>query len=312
MYPRHWRFRREPLRAYQVQSDVSLKDFASSKDKDRYQSLRLGYVAVMGKTLKAAHSHERMKLVHLSLQIVSIEDKAVRGLDKVKATVLKMRHGRLALASTSLEPTSPDEVLCHGPALLCKLRAVVTGAMRKFKVAFHHCHHKMGHHMFGHRHHHNHHNHHGHDMTHHDKPQNGKPCKHHQGMTHGTPALVAPHVASDVAGAPHGQAPDFDDRHHAMHSLVRVTMHAMLLTLIGVVAGMVASAMGMLIGHIVVSLWRRFYRSRNGGAYSSVAHEEDGSSEFGSDGPAEEKPFLDDDGLPAYEAKDAVEIVEKN
>ena len=328
MYPRRWHFRRRPLRAYQVESDVSLKEFTSSQDKDRYQSLRLGYMAVMEKKVKAAHSSERMQLVYLSLKIISIEDKPVRGLDKVKSTVLKMRDGRLALASAKLEATSPDEDQCNGPVLLCKFRAIVMGGMRKFRIAFHRCHRKMGHHMFGHRHHPHHY--HAHGTTHHDKAQHAKPCrqcqgmthrkpcKHRQGTTHGMPAPPPPHVASDVNGAPlppvapHGQASEFHDRHPAMHSFVRVAMHATLLTLIGVVAGMVASALGMLIGHIVVSLWRRFYRSRNGGAYSSVALEEDGSGDFGSDGPADEKPFLDDDSLPAYEAKDAVEVVEKN
>lgn len=323
LYPSLPLFPPQPILAKQVESDVSLADFRTSEaeKESAYKAVRLGFVSVVEKTVDAAQNTDKAELMTLEFQVASLEDKPVHGLEKIKVTMLKTKEGQLGIARVDLEPAAPENrfgqgLRCHAPPILCKLKALMMGGLLRAKMALHRCHHHMRLPVFGfHRH---------HNMHHHG----GKPCRHHHGMHRGMPhsmpglPVVAPmphlevipvNVATidDQMHHLHLEHPHHHQGHHFTSTVARMVMHILVPVLIGVAAGMTASLVGMIVGQVVVVLWRRFYR-RNGGRYSSVTQEEDGSIDDGaSDGPADEKPFLDEEGLPAYDVNEAVEIVEK-
>ena len=68
--------------------------------------------------------------------------------------------------------------------------------------------------------------------------------------------------------------------------------------LVGVVVGMTASAIGMLVGQLVVFLWMKYRRSGRQGAYEAVQSDD-----------KEGLPAYEDEGLPAY-AEDMAVVVE--
>ena len=91
--------------------------------------------------------------------------------------------------------------------------------------------------------------------------------------------------------------------HHSTFARIarRFVFMVLIPVLVGIATGAVASALGLLVGHSIVSVWVRFRAGRKG-AYQHVeeAEEED-----------EDKEVVDKDGLPKYEDVEAVALEEK-
>ncbi len=333
LYPSHPLYPPQPIYAKQVEADESLVDIKTAGDDGEpdYQALRLGFVSVVEKTVDFAHVSDETEILRLDFQVSSLEDKAVDGLDKIKATVLKTPDGKLMIARVELEPSAPvaEGPRCTGPPILCKIKALMMGGIHKVKMAFHHC--KMALHQCKHKmmfalhrlHHHHHEENHHHGAMHHG----GKPCPHHPGMRHGVPgfgrfppiAFDAPVTAEPAPRVVHISIPEHHEfqnghsyKHRVIFTILRATMQTVAALLFGALIGMLVGFVGLAVGHIVVYAWR-LYRSRKAARYSTVAQEEthsdddDGDSEMA----AEDKPFLDAESLPAYEAHEEVEVLEK-
>lgn len=78
-----------------------------------------------------------------------------------------------------------------------------------------------------------------------------------------------------------------------LHAMTRIFRHVILPILIGVAAGMAASAVGMLVGQIIVLIWMR-YRRNGKGSYEKVEQVEEAR--------------VSEDGLPKYEELEGTEI----
>ncbi|KAI9882972.1 MAG: hypothetical protein M1823_005276 [Watsoniomyces obsoletus] len=315
----------EPVMASQIESSVSEADFInteSSSDKSPYSSVRLSYEAIV-RDIKSVNS--KADLITVTFKTLSLDGTSVSNkVDDVKATVIKTPEGKLLIVKVEKAAPSSHEDQCS-KSLLCRIKSVLRHRLHGLKRVMRGCGHKlrkmrlhlMGIHRGGHHHHH-------HMMT---------PTK--AVIAIPVPAAIIEHAhlptSTTTATSTDSKKPmDLEEvikdkkalakiresidkvsnkhrvyhHHHEMmtggsgswiHTVRRVAFGIFIPILIGVAAGMTASLLGMVVGQLLVMLWRRYYRQ--GKKYESVAQEEGSetdSESVVSDDAFEEKPFLDE------------------
>ncbi|KAL2010313.1 hypothetical protein VTN00DRAFT_6120 [Thermoascus crustaceus] len=199
-------------------------------------------------------------------------------LETVAMAVINTSEGQLYIARTEVEETGPDrlswkqcrgEPKCLRRLLFARLRALIAGAKaRMMRVA--------------------------------SRLPISKGC-------HGKPRLMQGHPSKHL---PDGERPPFwrhgglpHRPHHHMHhsgwerTFSRIVRFIVIPAVLGVLAGLVASAIGMLVGQVIVFLWHRYRRCGTDRSTSTV--------EYGTDTEKEalmaESP---DDLPPQYDEED--------
>lgn len=129
---------------------------------------------------------------------------------------------------------------------------------------------------------------------------------HANGPHHGPPGFPFPGPDGEPTFAPEDHPDRFGPSHHHHHAhhmhhggldrtISRVVRFIVIPAILGVLAGLAASALGMLVGQAVVFLWLRY---RRGGSQQSVSNEERGtvSEKQGlmADASDELPPYTDD------------------
>lgn len=206
-------------------------------------SVTLG--ASLGWQRKKTNKKTPMSLIIVDLQIIEILSGFVDGIPNIQIGLVHCPHtGRLRIADIRQTesqakkhvPLAKQLTEC-GESMMCKVRAFMLDKVRKMKS-----HMSMGHkgcakhHGMG--------GHHGHHM--------GGMGGHHGG--HGLPM---PH--GTVASKPH-----FKLREHSWSQLWNKFAHHILFPIgVGIVAGVSVSLVGMVIGTLLVGLWRVFIRGQS-------------------------------------------------
>ncbi|PYH41766.1 uncharacterized protein BP01DRAFT_418502 [Aspergillus saccharolyticus JOP 1030-1] len=212
-----------------------------------------------------------MDLVEVRFTVLDLDSHPVP-LDTVAVTLIHDSNtGELFMAKTEIEETTPDRgswAQCRGkPKCLRKLlfdrmRSLFAAAKARM-LDFtpgpkgHHCGQAHG----------SDHDHPPHHHHHHGEHDHGKPDP------EGFPGGFLPYPEMDGKGhhdfkghmgkfdGPHG--PHRHHHHHdrLAHTLHRVVRFIVVPAILGVLAGLAASALGMLVGQIVVFMWQRYRRS---------------------------------------------------
>ncbi|KAK4214108.1 hypothetical protein QBC37DRAFT_315135 [Rhypophila decipiens] len=215
-----------------------------------------------------------LELIQLDLQVIEVGDVFVKDIPNVRVKLIK-GDGKLMIGgvetTASQSPHTEGDQDGECTTLMCKWIAY---AQEKFK-----------------------------QMKNHVKP---KPCnknginkgwRYGHGGHHGGPAH-GPHHGHDN----YNQRPAHSTEETNPHSVVKlfknIFSHILFPVVIGVVAGVSVSLIGMVIGTLVVSMWRAVFRRGTGPSYSAVATKEDEEAP----GDEEKSGLMEhQDPPPAYE-----------
>ncbi|KAK4124943.1 hypothetical protein N657DRAFT_632876 [Parathielavia appendiculata] len=210
------------------------------------QPQRLGFTARVSAPKKDAN--RQFELVEVELQIIEVGIAFIDGIPNVKVTLIKDAEGRLLMSQ--IEKSEPKQVLEHpnGGAeqcetMMCEWVATVREKLKGLK-GFGHCH-----------------------------------GGHTKGGT-ASPALgEAPHGHPHHHHLPGDKPRPTPFREHRWGKLFKhIGSHILLPVLIGIVAGVSVSLIGMAVGTVIVSLWRVVFRRRNGHrrhhSHHNAAHKE--------------------------------------
>jgi hypothetical protein len=180
----------------------------------------------------------------MEFHIVQLNRVFVRGLSSIEIELLRDHSGKLMWHNLEMKmavPTSPsdqekqaEEKECTYLPLLCKWKALLSDKLAGLKASLKSCHGKMRPHA-GEKPHHSHHKDKGHGHGRHG---------HHR----------------------HGRLAAF------LHKFNRIAAHVLIPVFIGIMAGLTASAIGIIFGNLIVLLWRSFHHSQRG--YSRVEVDE--------------------------------------
>jgi hypothetical protein len=181
---------------------------------------------------------QHLELIGVDLQIIEIGETFVDGIPGVKVQLVK-NGDRLAIATVeTVEPVTEAESQCT--TLLCKWRAFITQKLATLKRP---CHGNMGQGFHG--------------MPHAMPPHGGPPRLDHH------PAMLPPQGVP--GGHPHHPGPFHHGPPPPHHGLARVFFslltHILLPILIGVIAGITASLIGMVFVTITMRVYN-FVRGR--------------------------------------------------
>jgi len=217
---------------------------------------------------------EGLVLTPLYMQILGLDGKMIN-VDTIIIPILKMSNGDLALAEikTTPSPVNPGEDQCT--TIMCRIRAILMGklqaarlaaikAMEKMRGAKNGCMRKLGFKV---------------------PAPAAQPAPKKGPKVHGGPEKFKGKVpAKDAAPGEehkhgHGGKPHGPKNHHGKKSfwcsVKRVLRHIVLPIFIGIAAGMAASAVGMVIGQLVIMLWARYRRASGRGTYAAVEQTEE-------------------------------------
>lgn len=266
---------------------------ASTKEWEAYSGdLKLSYSLEIDNVKHFANPDEpEADLVSIVISIMGLDDQMVQ-VDDIQIRLLKEANSALHIIDIDTVPAPRTGSKCT--TVMCRFFAKITANMGTAKSAAQSAAHKIGQKVKmccircmsffrgANRHRMHHGKHHGmnHGMNH---------GKHHSAHL---PTYMRPKVGST---APHEQltsespvaTPEEYDPHHTQHAFMKGVMQAfsyvIFPVMVGIAFGVTASAVGMLVGQLVVFLWSKFRPSRQG-TYEIVV-----------DVDAKE------DGLPAYE-----------
>ncbi|KAK0513136.1 hypothetical protein JMJ35_004122 [Cladonia borealis] len=245
----------------------------SQKKKDGEVSTMEGYDGQLRMSYSVEYSTKQFKdhtLVTLLMTVMGIDGQMIK-VDNVQIKVIKGRDGTLSLFSTTLIPASPNDPDAKCENILCRFftkiltnvnkakataKATAKGAVHKMKCFCVKCIHALT----GHKNH---------------------PHPHHKGGKH----PGAPHRRPDgtMELPSHIQFKPGHKFHHHQHTsffgrvaltLVTTVKVVFVPILIGVAFGMAASAVGMLVGQVIVFLWMRFRGNKREAAYQRLETEE--------------------------------------
>lgn len=217
--------------------------FSKDQPFETQENVRLGYEMSVTPIKKDVVNSE---LIAINIHIFEVGNKFINGIDSVELYLLKTPENKLLIVRSEKKPSSSisgfigfvaeEDKDCT--SLLCKWRAIVAAKLAHIKP-FKGCGKGKGNKA-------------GAISSHkgQDKSHGGRP--HHKGQHHG------------------------GHRHHRHHGFARVmrilrsiSIHVLIPIFIGIAAGLTASVVGMVIGHLVVLVWRTI---RGGSpAYSRVA-----------------------------------------
>ncbi|KAK3336201.1 hypothetical protein B0T19DRAFT_32459 [Cercophora scortea] len=227
---------------------------------------------------------ENRTLIEIDFQVFEVGTNFIDGIPAVHLKMIKDAAGKLMLANIE---TGPSQTLQKTPmdkqeecaTLLCKWKAIIQDKINRIKAAKG-CHGKAG-------------------AKASDKPAqeisldewepHNRP---HHGHGHG-----------------HGHGAAFGERHHSMGMLFKsIASHILLPILIGIIAGVSVSLVGMMVGTFIVSVWRTFIRKPSH-RHAGHSHHHAATKEAA---VVEEKAGLMEhqDPPPSYEAEVEVEVGE--
>jgi len=236
-------------------------------------SPRIGYSLSVHHPVQSQEDQLGLAMIHL--EIVEVADRFVNGIPSVDLKLVEIPGGKLMVGdvelSTPTAHTDPTDSEKECTNLLCKWRAIVAGKLSKFKG----CAGKAGSNTV-------------------DAQPGSRPHGHGRPRPHSPPGPHRPH-------RPH--------RHHMHHRFTRLlrsaVMHVFIPILIGLVAGITASLVGVVVGHIAIFLWRMLYRRGQKPKYIKIRQ----------DKPVAEISDDESDGLVTHEGPppvyEEVVVVEK-
>jgi hypothetical protein len=176
-----------------------------------------------------------LELVTVDLQIVEIGNVFINGIQGVKVRLIKSLSGKLMIGSieATKAPVSQETLVdkieeCQ--TMVCRWKTIVKNHLASFKGK-------------------------------------GKPCAHHMppaesmGADHG---VAAPQVGGQdpapASGHHHSAAPWYRHQHSWGQLMKNIASHILLPVAIGILAGVTASLLGMLVGTCIVYVWRTCVR----------------------------------------------------
>ena len=237
--------------------------------------------ANLGYCLKIAHppvtsNNEQLDLVTIKLTINQVADKSIHGIPPVILKLLETPSGKLMIGDAEIlravpsNASAPSDSDKECTSTLCKWTAIIADKLSKIKGCA-------------------------------GKNRQDAPGKHAAGLRphgHGRPRPHGPH-------GPH--------QHHLRRGgiarlLRSIVLHVFIPIMIGVVVGVTTSLIGIVVGHLIVFIWRVLFRRGQRGQYHRVQPET--LYENGKD-----KTFSEPQGPPpSYEEAPACEdalVVEK-
>jgi hypothetical protein len=278
------------LKAPQIHADLPLVDF--NPEKSVYQALRLGYKLSIH-PLPRADPNSDEEEIQIKFHVLEIQDKFVEGVPSVQIVLVKnLKTGSLQLRSSDLLQSlghgaifaAPMDNECRLGPIICKLKEVFG---KKFNIKFsgmrakfRGCHKARPHHQL-----------------------NGAKASPHA-QAHNTSSDPAPsQMPSHPLGHGHGHGRPHRHHQHGFAAFVngtkRVVAHFFVPVMIGIAAGMTASIIGMIVGRLMVLLWRRFAHGQKPQSYFVLTQEEPSTMD---------EDMLKAD-LPAYEDTETVQVV---
>ncbi|CRG87168.1 hypothetical protein PISL3812_04185 [Talaromyces islandicus] len=252
-------------------------------DGETTEPLNLGFALV---AVPLAPPQDDMELMQIRFSPLDIEGHPVP-LDTISLTVVKTASGDLFLARTEIEPPAGQDdheswekcngdVRCLRRLIFVRIQALVQSAkahMMNLKAKL----------MFG------------------GKGCHGKPRAGH--MKHGH------HDMESASEHPHHMGPNGHPHHHRhawRRTFLRIVRFIVVPAILGVLAGLTASAVGMIVGQLIVFVWMRF--RRNTTSRSTSALEQGTVSEketlIAQDAQVDDlPPYSDEDQSPPADTK---------
>jgi len=233
IYPAPWDTVR-PLQAAQ-----------SSEYSSAVKDVHIGYQFAIGSPHRTIREAD-WKLIDIDFQIVEVDDEFIDGLDNVKIELIQGSDGTIRVASMKTAPTT-NPIMQPGQdctSLLCQWKSFMADKLSMLK------------------------------------PKKG--CGRKAGGV-GRPRIGAhpfPEYFPKDFPRPHHKGHHAGHRYHDHHDhhgmrgffkvLKSVVFHIFVPILIGIAAGITASFLGMVVGSLVVLVWRAVFRRGGRGAYSRV------------------------------------------
>jgi hypothetical protein len=206
----------------------------------------------------ALDKNEQIDVISIHMEIVEVADQFLSGLPTVDIELLETPSHQLMIGNAEIHPpksqvSKPTDDGQECTNMLCKWAAIFTDRLSKLKGA---CNKGKPIPVEAHP---KHHGHHG--------QADSEPMEFHghPGEAEGRPKHHGHHGEHD---RPHGHGPDGPHRpyrHHHRHGgfsrfLRGIVMHIFIPVLIGIMVGVTVSLIGMVVGHILIFLWRITFR----------------------------------------------------
>ncbi|KLU83301.1 hypothetical protein MAPG_02365 [Magnaporthiopsis poae ATCC 64411] len=171
------------------------------------------------------------ELLSVDLQVIEVGNRFIQGLKNVHIDLVKDKGGALMIGRIQQSETqNPVEPAGQCNSLMCKMKAAAIGAMNKLMKP--HC--KMHHGMHG-----------MHGM--------------HHGMHHGAPN----HMSHPKPALVDGTKIQYQHTPRTWARLFKQLSYSIVLpVLVGILAGITISVLGMVVGTLIVGLWRVFVRGQ--------------------------------------------------
>ena len=206
--------------------------------------------------------------VSVAFSIVQVAGRFTTAFDTVDIKLLKKSDATLHILDTltlkaappldgSASPSEQEKAggakECARLPLLCKLRAIVAAKLAALRKPFKGFHHARPHH----------------------RPLTIVSTE-DAGHASAEGAAAGQHDQGHAVAAHHQQGHHRHHHRHGRHGFLRgLVMHVVFPMMVGVAAGMTASLVGMVLGQLVVFLWRRYYRGDRRGPYILLVDEEE-------------------------------------
>lgn len=256
----------EPLTADQlVKSPAGTWEYAASP--------KLGYALAISHPATSSNN-EQLDLVDVKIEILQVDNQLVNLVDAVVMKLLETPSGKLMIGDVQIIPipsqrpiSKPTDGNQECTTMICKWRAIIADKFSKIKGCA------------------------------------GKARPGAHGSKHGSG--IRPHGH----GRPRPHGPHRPHRHHHRHGgfarfLRSIVLHVFIPIMIGVVVGVTTSLIGMVVGHLIIFLWRVLFRRGQRGQYRRVQQEET----LVKDEDDETRSFLNQQGPPpTYEEAPAYE-----
>ena len=226
----------EPLTADQlVKSPAGTFEYAASP--------KLGYGISVSRPATSSNN-EQLDLILIKIEILEVADTFVDGINAVVMKLVETPSGKLMIGEVEIIPvptnspiSKPTDGNQECTTIICKWRAIIASKISKIKGCA------------------------------------GKARVGAHGSKHGSG--VRPHHH----GRPRPQAPHRPHRHHHRHGgfarfIRSIVLHVFVPIMIGVVVGVTTSLIGMVAGHLIIFVWRVFFRRGQRGQYHRVKQEE--------------------------------------
>lgn len=209
------------------------------------------YVGTPGLGFGFSIHHDHPELVEINVQVFNVGGKFIDGMSTADLKILETPSGKLMIGDAQISPAKVPE---SGPAaigqectnFICKWKAIVAAKLAQFKAM------KL-------------------------KGCAGKSKIDHPLSGHRKPG----HRAHGHGSRPHGvgfhgsHRPQRHQRHGSFARFIRrVIFHVFVPVLIGVVVGITASLIGMVVGHFAIFLYRTVFRRAQYVQYQNVEQDE--------------------------------------